>query len=216
MLAIAALLGVAACGGTTTSTTGPASDAATLDAPAADAALGDAAAGRIPSDHRPAGMTCTPTVLPPEPEIPDAGFGPSATFECRIHEDCTAKPAGRCVVIPANLPEQGGTRCIYDECTVDADCPSGGVCVCGDVANTCLASACRIDSDCGRGGYCSPYTPPCGTGVAGYACHASTDVCVNDSDCAGTAGLTPTVCTYDTAAGAWKCMITGCGAAQAP
>jgi hypothetical protein len=191
---------LAACGGVATGT-GPSSGSP--DGGGSDASSGDSA---VPAQHRPNPVPCAQAPLPPEPTIPDAGLAPSEHFDCRHHADCTAQPRGRCVYAPPDPPtDPGGTRCLYDVCQNDTDCPQASLCQCGALANTCLAGGCRVDSDCGAGGYCSPTVDLCGVAVAGYYCHRPTDACIVDSDCAGL----PERCVADTS-GTWKCRPVGC------
>jgi hypothetical protein len=193
------------CGGSTTDSGAP--DAALYDAPP------DATLAHAPGSHRPVAVPCVPAPLPPEPEIPDAGLGPGATFQCHVHADCTAKPRGRCIFYPTDPPyDPGGTRCVYDECTVDDDCPPDGVCACDNVANTCLPGNCRIDSDCGPGGYCSPSIDPCLKTTLGDFCHTAADTCIDDSDCSNSTAVGLPACEYDTTAGHWACSPGLCGA----
>jgi hypothetical protein len=204
---VVAVFGVAACacGGvaaSTTSTEPPGASDGGADAPP----TGDGGA-RVPVKHRPTSVTCAPAPLPPEPVIPDAGVGPSATFACRTHADCTAKPRGRCIFFQTSPPiEAGGTRCLYDECTTDSACPPAQTCTCNALANTCTPGICRVDADCAGGkGFCSPSVDGCGT-FNGYVCHTLADTCTDDEDC----GQGLMRCVPDTTTLVWSCRPVGC------
>ena len=84
--------------------------------------------------------------------------------------------------------------------------PAGGTTT---AANVCKGGNCRTDEDCGAGGYCSPSFGSCGRylGVVAYYCHTPKDKCVDDADCAGTAGAD---CRYNQVMGAWMCETTQC------
>lgn len=182
-----------------------------IDVPTSADSAGDTVVARTPKQHRASSIACSPAPLPPEPQIPDAGLGPSAVFECRVHADCVEHPRGRCIFHPTDPPfDPGGTRCSYDECQYDTDCMGGAVCACGDVANTCLPGNCRIDSDCGAGHFCSPNIDPCMSTITGYFCHTTADECVDDSDCDPT--QFEMYCQYDGTAGQWTCPRSMCGA----
>jgi len=129
--------------GPVVSDSGPPSDAG-VDA-GADAGID---AGRVPLNHRPAGMMCNPdrpTV------VPDGGFPGGG--KCIFDSDCTdggpGTRDGRCVFdFPDNY-----AQCNYDTCEQDSDCHDGGPCQCGSAvnfgANACLPGNCQVDSDCG-------------------------------------------------------------------
>ena len=137
----------------------------------------------------------------------------SGRFLCSEDSDCTAGSNGRC----GNPGGPAGCSCSYDACAQDADCPTGQTCAChgsayNDFGNTCVPGNCRVDADCGVGGFCSPTAPAggwCGN-VAGYYCHTPTDLCLDDSDCAGmdagsVAGAW--VCEYSTTSKRWECQV---------
>jgi hypothetical protein len=194
------VLGLAACGIT----------AGGSKSGSADGGVDAVPTERVPLHHRTVGTTCTPAPLPSEPEIPDAGLGPSATFECRTHADRTAQPRGRCIFYPTSPPtDPGGTRCIYDECTTDIVCAPEATCVCGTLANICVQGNCRVDADCGPNGYCSPGLDACGNPV-GFYCHTAADTCIDDTDC--TNGLSMK-CIPDATTHMWGCASIGCASA---
>jgi hypothetical protein len=236
LLATAALLQLAGCGGTSSSSAHNTSsdDAEALDgdaiddaAPDDDADASDAGAleadapaanvSRVPLLHRATADAC----LQPRPAggqvagcssfHGDAGvaLGPG---ECLSDQDCTAGSNGRCTCGPGPVL---AARCSYDNCASDSDC-SGGVCDCRESAahvtwgtqTVCLAGNCRTDTDCGAGGYCSP-SPVAGCGAQGwyaYFCHTRGDQCVNDSDC----NEANAYCAYDTSASTWVCSTGMC------
>jgi hypothetical protein len=115
-----------------------------------------------------------------------------------------------------------GTFCVYDECTSDSACTSGGVCACSNssavcepfgtlrqgplgtcgLGNTCVSGGnCRVDSDCGPNGLCSPRIDTCDF-LSGYFCHTAADECVADSDCPE-AGAP--LCLFDPSNSRWEC-----------
>ena len=163
-----------------------------------------------PAKHRPTATTCTTPPLPPEPDLSSTTFGPSATFDCKRHANCTAAANGRCIVVGTSPPtERGGTRCMYSTCNVDTDCRAANACECGGVVNTCMPGNCRVDADCASG-YCSPSFDQCGGGITGYWCHTPADECIDDGDCDATHFKMH--CEADPATARWTCPPTACGA----
>ena len=88
-----------------------------------------------------------------------------------------------------------------------------------------------MDSDCGPGGYCSPSMETCYSGdpnvyaeakflpdsiPSPYYCHTTSDLCINDSDCAPvdagtvTIALTYTPCAYSVQNSRWECTQFVC------
>jgi hypothetical protein len=159
--------------------------------------------GEVPAQHRPAAVACASS---------SAGG-----VACNDDAECNGNTPG----LTPNHCLHG--TCGPDDCTTDADCPTGGVCSCdgatrtysGASANACVAGDCRVDADCGPGGYCSPtVSSSCGGfyGVQGYYCHRRGDACMNDSDC-GTSGTGPggvPYCAYDPSVGRWACETGFC------
>jgi hypothetical protein len=170
-----------------------------------------------PADHRPEDVVC------PEERGPGSA---DIVMDCTLDSECTDGMNGRCIS-PNVVGPSGGSRCSYDACFSDADCPAGEPCKCRESAasnapNYCVTGGnCRTDSDCGAGGFCSPSLfhidssvdgqPTSGSGFAsfGYFCHTPRDVCVNDSDCDPSACELPScasiACGYTTE-DRWDCF----------
>jgi hypothetical protein len=134
---------------------------------------------------------------------PSNGWVPTAdggATTCATSSDCTADggPGGSCI----------NHVCTADQCLVDDDCPSGGVCVCAmglrQLYNLCTIGTCRIDADCGAGGLCSPPYPFVVVG-ASYNCRSAADNCCSIADCDVGKG-----CEFSPTAGHWQC-VTPCG-----
>lgn len=193
----------------------------TTSSPSNDDAGIDSATN-VPADHRAQSVTCAPTPVGNEPTIFDAGLPEGTRFDCRTNEDCTAHAGGRCIFTSmqeADAPNPDlGTRCFYDECAVDTDCPANSVCQCGSggaAANTCSpVGDCRTDSDC-VGGYCSPSKDYCAT-FNGYFCHSASDQCNTDQDCENSGEGLGAKCIVDTKSGQWSCEQIGCASAGTP
>jgi hypothetical protein len=168
----------------------------------------------VPADHRAEAVAC------PEERGPG-----SATIvgECTRDSDCTDGINGRCIT-PNVVGPSGGSRCDYDTCFSDADCPSSQPCRCRRSAadsspNYCLVeSSCRIDSDCGPGGFCSPSLLHIdgsiqGGGSFGYFCHTPDDLCLYDSDCDPSTCELPScawlACGYGAISKRWECFRVG-------
>ena len=124
--------------------------------------------------------------------------GPSA-HACTVDGDCADAGAdARCL----------GSKCGFDQCLVDSDCPSGQACRCSNqlrgnvfAGNSCVPTGCRVDADCRPNGTCSPDTSGrCGS-LSGYQCHSASDTCNSDADCCGS---TPR-CGYQPELGHWAC-----------
>lgn len=175
----------------------------------------------VPTNHRPNDVTC------PQERGPGSA---SVVDECSQDAECTQGINGRCIS-PNVVGPFGGSRCSYDQCFSDADCPANQPCKCRESAalnlpNICIAGGnCRIDSDCGLDGFCSPSlfyidssidaTSSSGSGFAtfGYFCHTSKDRCRNDSDCDASncrpaAGCGFMACGYSTD-DRWDCFRVG-------
>jgi hypothetical protein len=168
--------------------------------------------GRVPVNHRAAATVCSPD----RPAgVCAAATNPSAppqSLLCKEDADCGQGKNGRCLPMARVI----GCACSYDGCFGDGDCAqTGGPCECRPAggtttaANVCKGGNCRTDEDCGAGGYCSPSFGSCGRylGVVAYYCHTPKDKCVDDADCAGTAGAD---CRYNQVMGAWMCETTQC------
>lgn len=103
-----------------------------------------------------------------------------------------------------------------DECSVDTDCTSGGVCSCAgntfeyahETRNLCVPANCHVDADCAEGFLCSPSDSSGGPfyGVQGYYCHTAHDKCTVDSECVdnGMKGY----CMFAPEVGYWSCAYT--------
>ena len=169
-------------------------------------AAGTGAGGRIAVNHRPVAVVCgSEERTPGMCQFPNSGI----PLACTTDAQCTSGTNGRCW----GAGRVASCSCTYDACLSDADCKSGGPCVCRASlvgANTCLAGNCRIDADCGPGGSCSPsYDFACGhyTGIIGYFCHTPKDACVDDTDCAASVGGE---CRHNPATGTWACATSQC------
>ncbi len=158
---------------------------------------GTALPGEVPVEHRATAVACPQT--PPSPGV-DAGTRPS----CNVDSDCT-NPYWRCTE----------HMCGSDACLVDADCPSGNICVCNINAgvglraqgNVCAPASCQVDSDCGTGQYCAPSRGYCGS-VDEYHCTSPKDACVDAAkDCAGCGGNS---CSYSPVVGYFVCATSTC------
>lgn len=174
-----------------------------------DASADAPALPHAPAKHRATAIDCAEPPLPPDPDLSAHSFGPSASFSCKTHTDCTAYEDGRCVAFDTSPPtERGGTRCIYSVCNSDADCDSDA-CECGTVANRCVPGNCRVDSDCASG-FCSPSFDMCSHEVTGYWCHTAADECIDDGDCDASHFLNH--CVADPTTARWTCPRATCGA----
>lgn len=130
---------------------------------------------------------------PPPPET-------VCTYDaCTHNSDCGT--AQRCVCDP--LPAR--YRCErLDECLLDAECPQGSLCACGEgaLANRCAPGNCRSDADC-SGGFA------CETSLAGFRyCRSSLDRCSQTQGCdpIGAQGP-PTQCDRQPGDGHWFCHL---------
>ncbi len=176
-------------------------------------ASGGSNAGRstVPTDHRPQEVACPLERGPGHVDV---------VGDCTRDSDCTDGTNGRCIS-PNVLGPSGGSRCSYDGCFSDSDCPANQPCRCRPSAadnarNYCPAgSNCRIDSDCGPGGFCSPSLlglgSPVGGGSFGYFCHTPQDLCLNDSDCDASGclieqGCASMACGYSAESSLWDCF----------
>ena len=175
---------------------------------AADA--GGSRTGRVPVNHRPSDAQCSMPAPPGDCAGPYPGGG-----GCASDSDCNeAGTSGRCI------NTGGGPAapcfCTYDKCLNDTGCPAGQTCAChgapytDSAGNACVKGNCRIDADCGAEGYCSPSsdTSICGDSLAGYYCHTPGDLCVDDSDCPGSAKVAGGPgCVYATTNSRWECLV---------
>jgi hypothetical protein len=116
--------------------------------------------------HRKVANNC-PSVLPRERKVSaDSG-------DCSYDKECNEKPLGQC-----EKPFFGRNVavCVYG-CSTDADCETGEICECGNVAGICIRADCRTDRDCPNGKLCAA------TAIAGcpelvkYACQNELDEC---------------------------------------
>lgn len=104
---------------------------------------------------------------------------------CRTMSDCTS-PHNSCVESPpsSTVSTCGPTYCVYPapqhQCTVDAECGSGKVCLAQATSDccplpsfvcapACTATSCPADQQCGTSGKCEP--TPCS---AGFVCPSGT------------------------------------------
>jgi len=211
LVMVVGLIVLAACGGGANE--GPdAGGGSSSSSSGARSTSGADGNGRVPRNHRSSADQCSAPA--PAGNCMAAGEVLGGAFQCFKDSDCTAGTNGRC----GNPGGPAGCACSYDKCMQDTDCAAGQTCVChgspyNDFGNTCVAGNCRVDADCGALGYCSPTVPEggwCGEG-AGYYCHTSNDLCIDDSDCAGVDAGTAAgqaFCEYSTTKGRWECRIT--------
>jgi hypothetical protein len=155
----------------------------------------------VPTNHRAAGSACpSQRGSTMSPCVNEAGVNPPGM--CSKDTDCTAGTNGRC---ESNGPAICLTRCSYDTCSSDSDCPPHVPCDCRASStdpspNSCITgSNCRVDSDCGASGYCSPSTTSL-CDLAGYFCHTAGDQCGNDTDCG-----TSDACAFNAQDQKWEC-----------
>ncbi len=167
--------------------------------------LGCAVDGTLPT--RAEALACEPTTSSPEPVCAATnGFGEPPG--CLAHADCPPGPGGEPGFCHGDA--YGGCGCVVDECTVDADCPEGTTCVCGDAAGWptahCEPSNCATNDDCASGrcqqqrvSGCEPVSPE--TAVPwGWYCATEADTCDGDEDCAEGA------CLYHEDRGRFECV----------
>ena len=133
----------------------------------------------------------------------------------------------RCNGLPSDLGPPKNSRS-YDECTNDADCTTGGVCVCrvggSYAANLCMNSGCRVDVDCGQE-YCSPslvgYTSGCSLrsgntsiavppGSVGFFADGPADESRTTLNCSEAPGAGDPRCVFMPDAGRWQCFGLSC------
>jgi hypothetical protein len=177
----------------------------------------------IPVSHRPSNAQCPSQRGPGPSGQPYSGF---YSTTCSTDSQCTAGRNGRCF---PNEGLVGPGGCSYDECFTDSNCGARTPCLCrssstDNGANVCdIGGNCAVDSDCGPGGYCSPSvrvapnqpTNVC-WGSTPYYCHATSDLCVNDSDCAPLDAGPPTTssptytCAYNPQDSRWECTQAVC------
>ena len=189
-----------------------------------DASVSDGPSGTtdatVPLQHR-----STPASCPPQ-RAPGPSCANTMCSSCSSDSQCTDGKNGRCFPWEG-LVGPGG--CSYDECFTDSNCGSKIPCLCrsssaDNSANVCnVAGNCAVDSDCGPCGYCSPSAqilsgqpPNVCWGSSPYYCHTTSDLCLNDSDCAlPDAGLTtpfppPYTCAYNPEDNRWECTKAVC------
>jgi hypothetical protein len=169
----------------------------------------------VPTDHRLQDVECPQERGPGSADI--AG-------DCTQDSDCTEGMNGRCIS-PNVVGPLGRSRCSYDHCFSDSDCPGNEPCRCRPSAadnapNYCVTgSNCRTDSDCGPGGFCSPSLVGIdssieGGGSFGYFCHTPQDLCLNHGDCDPSMclieqGCASLACGYSTESSHWDCFMVG-------
>jgi len=169
---------------------------------------------KVPLYHRATHATCPSQRGPGAPGPPSCATPPPPSSVCCTSDsDCDGGSNGRCL-----NGGRAGTRCTYDECFSDSNCPSGTPCICrtssaDNASNACVTgSRCVIDSDCGPSSYCSPSPAPSQYGCQGpgpYFCHTASDACIDDADCFvdGGGGF---FCAYDPQAHRWGCTPQFC------
>jgi hypothetical protein len=162
---------------------------------------GHASGSGVAAVHRASAATCT---APRAPSVThDGGFNPNNPYAtCHADAECTQGKNGRC----QGVFNSAACACNYDECNADADCASGGACVCRTTnsiaGNYCATKGnCLTDTDCGSG-YCSPSRvgDTCNAASIAYYCHTSDDECTNDSDCSA-----PALCLVPAGQSHWQC-----------
>jgi hypothetical protein len=175
---------------------------------------------RLPELHRPSATACTMprpagTILAKPPAT--AHLIPASRRECVVDADCARGYNGRCLVDARDsrgMNIEPFSRCSYDECVKDADCPQRpAACLCremakGGLANVCVTAGCTTDAECGRGLACSPTVPfdegaPAATPqFTAFRCHTLRDECIDDGGCpVGSA------CAFSKQQARWVCDI---------
>jgi len=165
-----------------------------------------ACVGSAPINHRPSDAQCQGPA--PAGNFSCSGNCPTGPlFTCNGDAECDAGLNGRCV--------EGcciaSSRCTYDQCTFDTDCPAGETCACHGSTylppsdSTCVAGDCRVDADCGAGCGCSPSQQAGCWGCLSYHCHTPRDLCVDDDDCGPE--NQGQFCVYSSDAGYWECVV---------
>lgn len=223
--------------GTDISIPPPATGAPLVPSLAASAKRPTKGAGLCKASSVAQGTTCPTRAIPP-------GTG-SSPEGCKSDAECTQGRDGRCVrawgegaevdapatdARRANLfagppPPPPRSKCVYDECTKDKDCPNGSRCACGSGKgkdrNQCIRTdACLVDGDCGEGKlcHCGQNAAPnacqpgncrsdadCGNGFTCETyCHSAKDACRESSDCKAPEHMIP-ICMYLEQTRAWGC-----------
>jgi hypothetical protein len=94
---------------------------------------------------------------------------------------------------------------LVSECTTDADCSDGSVCLCsvtnGWGFNKCVAADCRTSDDCGAFA-CAVSEDICQDPEL-ITCHTPADECLTNSDC----GDPRFRCAFASDVGAWRCSV---------
>jgi hypothetical protein len=158
------------------------------------------------------GVGCGASILPPEPAESVLG-----QHECLEHADCVEGEGGWCEE-QFQAGYRSANHCRYDDCSSDADCGAGFICICGDdvssPSNTCARANCVVDADCGPGQVCAavdanPET--CSWSVElEYQCTSDADECRLDADCIA-AGYDEgsTGCVWNSAEERRVCLVDG-------
>jgi hypothetical protein len=137
----------------------------------------------------------------------DAGGGSCRTAPPTLHRPSAATCSAH--VSDAGA-DSGVGACMapHDDCLVDSDCGSSGVCDCEEprctvpfavAGNVCVPSDCHVDSDCPCG-FCAGDVW-CGN-IQSYHCTTPHDECSTDTDCQD--GGTLTQCRWST--DHWACV----------
>ena len=151
--------------------------------------------GRI----EPGGELCYPTGECRVTPLASCAY-PVLNEACASDADCTAAPGGSC------RHDVHFTECAYNECGDTGGCRPAARCVCAGVRQ-CISADCFGDGDCTTGYRCEPSLAlECGNlnPPAGYHCHAPSDECQSDADCAGSS------CVFDPELSHWACRDVRC------
>lgn len=177
-----------------------------------------------PNSHRASQVACTTSRAPGNGRPNPSSF--LSPNPCTSDSDCRGGLNGRCRMNAFAVGSAGAGiyyECNYDDCSVDEECPSGGVCDCrasGEARNRCFAGDCRVDSDCSETFVCAPSARNANlTGTSGrsgavrkpdeiaqgYFCHRATDECSIDSDCVTFGAEGQTRCAFRSDSKHWVC-----------
>jgi hypothetical protein len=158
--------------------------------------------------HRYAALRCSTEVHAP------ACQGDETTVVCRVDEECTDAPFGRC--IHRESSGKGGDTstycgCVYP-CAGDDDCDPTQACVCegvmddGKAWSSCATASCRENAAC-PSNECgvSAHDDGCGITV-GLGCRAPGDACRLDEACEDERAA----CVLPWGTDPWTCMTPDC------
>jgi len=205
-----ALLGLTACGGSTTST----STLDPADAGEDAATTSDAGADAEPSDASPDDGDAEPTRCEDPQELLQRGGTPSGfvkcadgtiqrvearpadpsndtpscvgdenTLYCESDADCTERPHGRCISVQVSI-EGGIDQTRYCNCqytcATDADCPTGQACIPGKIVDGIPIALC-VPANCTTNADCA--SGECGLSVHHNGCGLTVSLgCREESD----------------------------------